>query len=70
VKDAKNLFVFTETQATRVLFETAADGTLIATGVEVDHKGNKFTLNARKEVALSAGQCHMLCAIPFCLKLR
>ncbi|KAK7447002.1 hypothetical protein VKT23_014215 [Stygiomarasmius scandens] len=55
VKDAKNLFVFTETQATRVLFETAADGTLIATGVEVDHKGNKFTLNARKEVTLSAG---------------
>ncbi|KAG8525547.1 uncharacterized protein KY384_009191 [Bacidia gigantensis] len=51
VRDKKNLKVYHNTLAEKVLL----DKTQTATGVLVSAKNNTFTLNAKKEVILSAG---------------
>ncbi|ESZ93964.1 hypothetical protein SBOR_5667 [Sclerotinia borealis F-4128] len=48
-----NLVVYTQTKATRILF----NGT-VASGVSVSTQGVNFTLSAKKEVILSAGVFH------------
>ncbi|KAG6864717.1 hypothetical protein C0991_007670 [Blastosporella zonata] len=56
-QDRPNLTVLTQAAVSRVIFAERLDGTddLTATGVEFLHQGQTYTLDARKEVILSAG---------------
>ncbi|MFN4359840.1 MAG: GMC family oxidoreductase [Hylemonella sp.] len=50
-----NLTVWTETPTQRLLFERAADGALRCTGAELVREGRALTVQATREVVLSAG---------------
>ncbi len=53
-----NLTVWTQAQASRLLFERAADGALLCSGVELVQggaRGTRRSVTARREVILSAG---------------
>ncbi|KAI1860417.1 hypothetical protein JX265_009816 [Neoarthrinium moseri] len=50
-----NLNIWTETQATKVLFDQPGSGTVVATGVQVARGGETKTVRARKEVIVTAG---------------
>ncbi|KAG6811082.1 hypothetical protein H0H92_009041 [Tricholoma furcatifolium] len=55
-QDRPNLTILTRALVSRVLFvENTAGSDLVATGVEFIHGGNKYVVNAQKEVILSAG---------------
>lgn len=53
--DRPNLKIITNTLACKVLTTSNEDGSLAATGVEVQHNGATRVLKARREVILSAG---------------
>ncbi|XPT03007.1 orf9b protein [Ascochyta lentis] len=53
--DRSNLKVVTNTVARRVLTDSNEDGSMRATGVEVQHDGAFHVLSAQREVILSAG---------------
>ncbi|KAF5376948.1 hypothetical protein D9615_007272 [Tricholomella constricta] len=56
IQDRSNLTVLTEAFVSRIVFaDNSDDQDLVATGVEFTQQGNKNTVNARKEVILSAG---------------
>lgn len=51
--EVDNLFVYTQAQATKILFNSTK-----ATGVNVSTRGVSYTVSARKEIILSAGVFH------------
>jgi choline dehydrogenase len=54
-KQRKNLTVWTGAQVCRVLFDRAADGTQVCSGVQLVWKGQRHTVKVLREVILSAG---------------
>jgi len=55
VTERPNLKIITNTVACKILTETKEDGSLAATGVEVQHHGARYVVKAKREVILSAG---------------
>lgn len=54
-KDRSNYTVLTHAHVSRVLTTKMPDGNLTATGVEFVRDGQRYSVNARKEVIVSAG---------------
>lgn len=54
-KSRPNLTIWTEAQVEKLTFETGEDGRLRCTGAVVHHKARQVTVEASKEVVLSAG---------------
>lgn len=54
-KQRKNLTVWTGAQVCRVLFNRAADGAQVCSGVQLVWKGQRHTVKVSREVILSAG---------------
>jgi hypothetical protein len=59
------LTVLTESQATRVVFDTAksSTGLLVAKSVEVSRGGKLETVSAKKEIILSAGKAIFIATV-------
>jgi choline dehydrogenase len=55
IRDRKNLSVWTRAQVKRLLIETTADGSRHCRGAELVRDGQMVTVQARREVVLSAG---------------
>ncbi|CCM05250.1 uncharacterized protein FIBRA_07460 [Fibroporia radiculosa] len=54
-KDRKNFVVLVDAFVNRVVTEDAEGGAITAKGVEFEHEGATYTVNARKEVILCTG---------------
>lgn len=60
-KDRRNLAILVSAHAYRVPTEHTENGTLKALGVEFEYQGQVYSVNARREVILSAGYVSSAC---------